>query len=192
MENRFASSVIRSYLVLSALEFFSYDNKKSFCTAEKLLSDGIDASIRYGIGTYIWEFYNLKYIIAAKQHADSDYIMKVIETIRRMLKQQNLCYLGSLDFCYANVLVLTNIAKYLKHESEFYQFLAGITYNDNRYNSGCDFNCGGQDCVYVCEQSIARFKEEFTKIQHNKLLLVDDKQSYGLIDEETGYYIALS
>lgn len=191
IENRFASSVIRSYLVLSALEFFSCDDK-NFCTTEKLLSDGIDASIRYGIGTYIWEFYNLKYIIATKQHADSDYMMKVIETIRRMLKQQNLCYLGALDFCYANVLVLTNISKYLKHENEFYQFLAGITYNDNLYNSGCDFNCGGQDCVYVCEKSIARFKDEFTKIQHNKLLLMDDKQSYALIDEETGYYVALS
>ena len=118
--------------------------------------------------------------------------MKIVETIKRMLKQQNLLYLGSLDFCYANILVLTNIGKYLTRENEFYQFMDSINCNDGLYNSGCSFNCNDPHCQYVCERAIDRFKAQFKHIHQKHLLLMDESATYSLFDEKTGYYIAIS
>lgn len=192
IEKNYSSSVIRSYLILAVLEFLSNRETNHFESAERFISQGIDASIRYGIATYIWEFYNLKLIISTRLHKGEEYIMKIIETIKRMLKQQNLLYLGSLDFCYANILVLTNIGKYLTRENEFYQFMDSINCNDGLYNSGCNFNCDDSNCQYVCERAIDRFKEQFKHIHQNHLLLMDKSATYPLFDEETGYYIAIS
>lgn len=192
IENNFGSSIIRSYLILAVLEFLSNKEANYFVMAEKFISQGIDASIRYGIATYIWEFYNLKLIISTRLHRGEEYIMKIVETIKRMLKQQNLLYLGSLDFCYANILVLTNIGKYLTQEKEFYRFMDSINCNDGLYNSGCNFNCDDSQCQYICEKSIVRFKTQFMHIRQNHLLLMDESAAYSLFDEETGYYIAIS
>lgn len=192
IKNSYSSSIIRSYLVLAALEIIENKDTCNFKKAKQFISYGIDSSIRYGIATYIWEFYNLKLIIASRLHEDAEYIMKIVETMKRMLKRQNLFYLGTLDFCYANILVLTNIGKYLTRENEFYQFMSGISFNDGHYNNGCDFNCDSKQCLHICEGVTDRFKFEFQQIQNNHLLLMDEKAKYSLIDEETGYYIALS
>ena len=192
IENNYASSIIRSYLVLAALEFFDPQGKKDFSLVKKFIDFGIDASIKFGIATYIWEFYNLKFIIAVKLHESADYIMKIVETIKRMLRQQNLCYLGSMDFCYANILVLTNIARYYTREKEFYEFMNSISYN-NSYNSGCNFDCDSKNCVYVCENTLAKFKDEYDYIHNEDRILFQEKSiTYSLIDTETKYYLALS
>lgn len=190
--NSYGSSIIRAYLVLAALEMIENKESDSLEKAKQFISCGIDSSIRYGIATYIWEFYNLKFIIASRLHEDADYIMKTAETMKRMLRQQNLFYLGTLDFCYANILVLTNIGKYLSRENEFYQFMSGISFNDSNYNNGCDFNCDEEKCSHICEGVNERYKHEFRKIQNGHILLMDEKEKYSLIDEKTGYYIALS
>ena len=192
IENNFGSSIIRSYLILAVLEFLINKEANYFEMADRFISQGIDASIRYGIATYIWEFYNLKLIISSRLHKGEEYIMKIVETIKRMLKQQNLLYLGNLDFCYANILVLTNIGNYLTKEKEFYRFMDSINCNDGLYNSGCNFNCDDPQCQYVCEKSIVRFKTQFIHIRQNHLLLMDESLTYSLFDEETGYYIAIS
>lgn len=192
LTNSYASSIIRTYLVLAAIEIIENKENNSLEKAKEFTSCGIDSSIRYGIATYIWEFYNLKFIIASRLHEDADYIMKTAETMKRMLMQQNLFYLGTLDFCYANILVLTNIGKYLSRENEFYQFMSGISFNDGNYNNGCDFNCDKEKCSHICEGVNKRYKHEFQKIQNGHILLMDEKAKYSLIDEKTGYYIALS
>lgn len=192
IENGYSSSIIRSYLVLAALEIIESRYSCDYKKAKQFISCGIDLSIKYGIATYIWEFYNLKFIIASRLHEDAEYILKIVETMKRMLRQQNLFYLGTLDFCYANILVLTNIGKYLTHENEFYQFMSGISFNDGHYNNGCDFNCDNKQCRHVCEGVTDRFKLEFQQLKKNHLLLMDGKEEYSLIDEETGYFIALS
>lgn len=192
IENNFGSSIIRSYLILAVLEFLRNNEGNNFVMSERFISQGIDASIRYGIATYIWEFYNLKLIISSRLHKSEEYIMKIVETIKRMMKQQNLLYLGNLDFCYANILVLTNIGKYFTKEREFYRFMDSINCNDELYNSGCNFNCDDPQCQYVCEKSIARFKTQFMHIRQNHLLLMDESLTYSLFDKETGYYIAIS
>lgn len=192
IENGFNSSVIRSYLVLSVLEFLKNGSENNFKNMERLISKGIDASIRYGISTYIWEFYNLKLIIASRLHQDEEYIMKITETIRRILQQQNLLYLGTLDFCYANILVLTNIGKYMSQETEFYQFMNSLTYCNTRFNSGCNFNCNDGKCLYVCDGAVNKYKQEFNHIRNKGLLLMSSKVTYPLMDSITGYYIALT
>ena len=109
-----------------------------------------------------------------------------------MLRQQNLCYLGSMDFCYANILVLTNIARYYTREKEFYEFMNSISYN-NSYNSGCNFDCDSKNCVYVCENTLAKFKDEYDYIHNEDRILFQEKSiTYSLIDTETKYYLALS
>lgn len=192
IENNFSSSVIRSYLILAVLEFQSNSSTNCFEKAEMLISQGIDASIKYGIGTYIWEFYNLKLIIASRLHKNEEYIMKIVETIKRMLKQQNLFYLGTLDFCYANILVLTNIGKYFTKETEFYRFMNSISCNEGLYNSSCNFNCDDPHCQYVCERAVDQFQSQLKHVRQNHLLLMDKSMTYPLFDEKTGYYIALS
>lgn len=198
IKNNFANSVVRTYMLLAVLYYYSeIDRQKNkFFLATKYIEKGIDMSIKFGISTYIWQFYNLKAIISVRQHQNLSKQKALFDTIFNILKKQNLTYLGNLDFTYGNILALTNIMFFYRNnfsENNFYQKINMLTITDS--SDTCDFDCKKITCQYECRTSLKMYQKEW-----NKLSILKDKQSilFGNMNEKytlqdsTGYYIILS
>lgn len=190
IQNFYPSSIIRCYLLLAISEFCINDDK--FTKSNMWIQKGINSSIHHGIGTYIWMFYNLKFIIASKLNKEPQEIAVQAEIIFKMLKQQNLLQSVETNLTYSNILVLTNILKfYSTHsfEKTFYKKISQIDLSDK--NSTCDFNCEKDECLYSCANDISLFKREYNRIKTGKLIFTDN-YNYDFIDEGTGYYIVFA
>ena len=198
IKNNFANSVVRIYMLLAVLYYYleaDINNNTFFATSE-YIEKGIDMSIKFGISTYIWQFYNLKAIISVRQNQKISTQKSFFDTILNILKKQNLTNLGNADFTYGNILALTNIMYFYKNnvsENIFYQKINMLTVTD--CIDSCDFDCNKNSCHYECHINIKLYQKEW-----NKLSILKDKQSilFGDIIEKyplqdsTGYYIILS
>lgn len=190
IQNFYPSSIIRCYLLLAISDFCINDD--NFFKSSAWIQKGIDSSIHHGILTYIWMFYNLKFIIATKLDKEPHDIAVIAEIIFKILKQQNLLQSVETNLTYSNILVFTNILRfYSKHsfEKTFYNKISQMNLSER--NSTCDFNCGKDECLYSCANDIGLFRKQYHRIKTGKLLFTDN-YSYDFIDEETGYYIVFA
>ena len=60
--------------------------KYCIAQAKKYIEKGIDASIKFCISTYIWQFYSLQAIIMIRQKEDISKLKSVFDTVFNMLK----------------------------------------------------------------------------------------------------------
>lgn len=192
LSKSYTTSIIRSYLVLAVC---AYHTEKSVILEEtrNFISKGIDASIKFGVSTYIWQFYNLLGIVQLNLEFDSDHIYKTFLTSYSMMAKQNLLYLGALNLCYGNILAISNIGFFLQSyefESEFYNRMSHITFKNQV--SACDYNCNKPICNYMCKDSRFNLKNEYLKAKQRKILFVEDYPGYLLRDKKTNYFIVLS
>lgn len=189
IEINYPLDIIRSHFLLAVLYFYRKD--KLLTMSKKHIEAGIDASVRYGILKLVGNFYNLKALIAIEEKQNNDYIMSLYDTMIDYLKQEDLLFLGNLDFTYSNIILLTNYLIFLnehKLESKNYQFLSQITYYGSDIK--CDFNCNTHSrCHYTCINDTKIFQDNFRKIKEGSLLLVSPQYKFTLKDEL--YFIPL-
>ena len=184
LDGKYANSIIRAYLLMATLEYF-----EDLENATKYVNWGIDAGIRWGQANYMWHFYNLKAIIALRRKEPADYVSKLFNTVFQLMRNQNLLYLGALDFSYENILAATNVLKYwekYKMESSFYQKIASITYNNSVFS--CNYNCDNEICNFNCMQTTEIYKNEYKKIGQGKLLFTNPDFTYNAKDPYSEYY----
>jgi hypothetical protein len=193
MHNEFSKSVVRAYMVLAVCSLKLSSDKSSLLVSKELFIDkGIDACIFLGIPGHIWQFYNLLAIVEEKLNYSKDHIARLFETVFSMLAKQNLLYIGNRDFCFSNIMAISNIGIFLQHnsfESEFISKMSRITYTG--YSQLCDYNCRSK-CGYICSTDNVYLKEQYIKAKDKCLLFVDKSPSYILRDEETEYFIPMS
>lgn len=185
LEGKYANSIIRGYLLMATLEYF-----RSLDTSLKYADLGIDAGIRWGQANYMWHFYNLKAIIALRKKQSADYVSKLFNTVFQLMRNQNLLYLGALDFSYENILAATNVLKYWEMhemESSFYQKISNITYNNSVFS--CNYNCDNEICNFNCIQTTEIYKREYKKIGEGKLLFINPDFTYNAKDPYSEYYL---
>lgn len=189
IEINYPLDIIRSHFLLAVLYFWG--NDKVLAMSKKHIAAGIDASVRYGILKLVGNFYNLKALIAIEEKQNNDYVMSLYDTMIDYLKQEDLLFLGNLDFTYSNIILLTNYLIFLnehKLESKNYQFLSQITYYGSDVK--CDFNCYAHSkCHYTCINDTKIFQDNFRKIKEGSLLLVSPQYKFTLKDEL--YFIPL-
>ena len=183
-------ATIRCKYLLAVLHYMrGKENDTEF--AQKYLNDGIDTSIRNGCIKLLPNYYNLKLIIATKENQPLDVRHKYANTMLEYLRQQNLLFIGSLDFGNSNII---NISNYMIYsvielcETDISDFLREITYYglDNR----CDFNCDENlDCRHSCIRNIKIVLKNYEKLKKGYLLFVNKK--YRLKDKNTDYFIPL-
>ncbi len=82
--------------------------------AKKYLNDGIDTSIRNGCIKLLPNYYNLKLIIATRENQSLDMRHKYANTMLEYLRQQNLLFIGSLDFGNSNIINISNYMIFTK------------------------------------------------------------------------------
>lgn len=189
IEINYPLDIIRSHFLLAVLYFMEKD--KMLELSKKHIEAGIDASIRYGILKLAGNFYNLKALISIEERQNNEYIMSLYDTMIDYLRQEDLLFLGNLDFTYSNIILLTNYLIFLNEhglESKNYQFLSQISYYGSDIK--CDFNCNAHSqCHYTCFNNTKVFQDNFRKVNEGSLLLVSPQYKfmfkYGL------YYIPI-
>lgn len=193
IENQYPSLIIRSYLLLGIIDILTYEKQNRYQAALDFINKGIDASIQYGLPSYIWMLYNLKFIIAVNQKERIEYIEKLAETTYSLIKQQNLLSWGYRDFTYGNIPVITNVVRFYaeqKFESEFYRKVSQINYqNKSIFYDFYDFNEQNTISEYP---DIEALNVEYRRVLEGKLLYMDEKVSYKIKDIHTGYFIVFA
>ena len=174
--------IIRSHFLLAVLYYM--EKEKSLAMSKRHLDAGIDASVRYGILKLVGNLYNLKAMIAIEEQQNLEYIMSLYDTMIDYLKQEDLLFLGNLDFTYSNIILLTNYLIFLnehKLESKNYQFLSQITYYGSDIK--CDFNCSAHsECHYTCINNTEIFQKNLREIKEGSLLFVSPQYKFYLKD----------
>ncbi|MDR1002551.1 MAG: ATP-binding protein [Oscillospiraceae bacterium] len=192
-DNSFYKSFIRSYTLLSVSQVKLANDSNDLLIAKKLIQEGIDASIRFGIPSHIWQFYNLLAIVDMKLNYESDHVLRLFETVFSMLASQNLLYIGNRDFCFCNVMAISNVGFFLHDngfESNFINKMSSVTYTG--YSQLCNYDCGNSECGYICMSDTAYLNKQYTKAGNKQLLFIDQIQQRLLRDESTKYFIPLS
>ena len=187
MQSNYANSILRLQLFLATLFYLS----KNFNAARKYIGQGIDSCIKFGYGTYLWHFYNLRAILDTAAKQNRNVVQASFETAYRILQQQNLLFLGNCDFTYENMITLTNIALfYIHNEQEYYRKLSRIS--TIKLLPSCDFNCQKNTCQYVCENQTQLYIKEKKHLLNHGILFTHNKMEYTLLDPETNYFFVLS
>lgn len=196
IENNFANSVIRLYMLMSVLYYLLNWKSEDYFLVTKYIEKGIDASIKFGVSTYIWQFYNLQAIIWVQQRQDISKQKSLFDTVFNILKKQNLTYLGNCDLTYGNMLALTNIMYFYRQkmsESLFYKKICQISFAESIEN--CDFDCSKYLCQYECHSNLEVYQKEWNNLAHTKVkhsILFGGKLKKYPLQNRDGYYIILS
>lgn len=192
IDNNYSFTIIRCNLLLAALYYLAED-EYNVELSKQYINDGINASIRYGCEKLMNYFYNLKAVISIREEYSAENTLKYFDTMLDILIKQNLLFLGNLDFCYGNIISITNYAKFIYQygdEQRLYNFLNKLSYYKS--NQACDFDCSKRkDCYYSCNKNVDIFKKNIDQIEKKRLILLDEKYQYPLYDPYTGYYIVI-
>lgn len=187
LQCNYVNSILRLQVFLSTLFYLG----QNFAAARQYVEHGINSCVKFGYGTYIWHFYNLRAILDKVTGKGRTIVQRSFETIYRILRQQNLLFLGNFDFTYENMIALTNIAKFYKNdETEYYRKLSRVS--AITISQPCDYNCQKETCQYVCESQTQLYIREKERLLKDKILFAHDNDDYNLIDPETGYFFLLS
>lgn len=192
--HNYSFTIIRCCLTLATLYYYlAGPGNQYLALSKKYLESGINVSIRYGCEKLMNYFYGLKAMISIYERENTDITLKYFESMLVFLRKQDLLFLGSLDFCYGNIISLTNYIKFIlsvSGENQLYRVLSSIHHYESE--NVCDFDCSpAKPCYYSCLKSIEVFKRNYGSVEKGSLVLLDSKYRYPFIDPKTGYYLAI-
>lgn len=187
LQNNYANSILRILLFLATLFYL----EEKYDIANQYIAQGIDSCVKFGYGTYIWHFYNLRAILDTATRKNRNIIQRSVETMYRIMRQQNLLFLGNCDFTFENMIALTNIAIFYKNdEKAYYRKLSRIS--TLNFSQSCDYNCEKETCQYVCEDQTQLYIKEKERLLKKQVLFVGDNVDYNLLDPKTGFFFLLA
>lgn len=198
IDRQYANSIIRANLLLGTLYLLSEATTANMRLAVSYFNKAIDDSLRFGIGTYIWQIYNQLALLSIRQGETINRTDRLFDTVFQQLRRQNLLYIGDTNFCYGNLLAISNVAGFYathKFESAFYQKMSLVSYVG--FTQACDYDCGKNKCNYTCEHSTEQLRKELERFRCNigkrlPILFQQTVPQKTLWDKETGFYIILS
>jgi hypothetical protein len=191
IDGSYADTIVRTYLVMAVANFLTAEKRGSYETTQKLIKTGIDCSIKYGIPTHIWQFYNLLGITQIHLNAKSDEVKRTFETMYSMLSREHLLHLGERNLCYGNILALSNIGYFFQSrqfENEFYKKIAPVTY----FGGSHEQNYSNQSDEYSYSDSMEKLKCEYLNARNMQVLFTNDSTEGLLRDPSTQYFIPIS
>lgn len=194
--NNFANSVIRLHMLIAILYYLLESKSVHFFSTSKCIQNGINYSIKFGISTYIWQFYNLSAIISVRERQPLSQQQGLFDTVFNILKRQNLTYLGNIDIIYGNMLALTNIMLFYcrnKQESFFYKKLSQVLFAGSI--ESCDFDCKKSICQYECHGYLEIYQKEWkrlSKVNKTPTTIFGKKIKNYPLRDSTGFYLIIS
>lgn len=190
-DNNFNRAYIQSHLVLAAL-YLKRGEKSDLLTSEKKALTAIDYSVRFGIPSYLWQLYNVVAIINVRLDRSKKEIERNFYSSYNILRAQNMLFIGKRELCYSNILAISNIAYYLRHnctQRVFNSRMSAISFFHEEYSKENTITMPKQTTL---EKESLDQLYEITNSQFPKLLFCNKPERPLLKDDVTGYFIALT
>lgn len=193
IETSYPLSIVRIHLLLAIIYYLKTvtQNKDNLQECKRQIDFGIQASIQYGVSKMIANFYNMKAIVSIYEGETLKVIDSHFKTMLHHLEQQNLLFLGNLDFCYSNFIMLTNYTKFIIEEnveSELYSFLDQLSYYNEELNFSYHYYNDHKN-PYI--KNIESFKEHYKILDPNEILFLKEKHDFSLKDQMTDMFLPI-
>ena len=190
-ENNLHRTFIQSELLLAAM-YLKRGEKNDLFSAEAKAKSALDYSIRFGIPSYLWQIYNIAAIIDLRLGKSINVIKQQFNSAFNILRAQNMLFIGKRDLCYSNILAISNIAYFIRHnytQDFFNDRMSAISY----FNEGNS----NKEPVTMTKQTALEKENldhlyKITNSQFPELLFCSSPKIPLLKDNETGYFIALT
>lgn len=187
----FNRTYIQGNFLLSAL-YLKRGTPHDLLKAEFKAKAALDGSIRFGISSYLWQLYNITAIINLRLGKSNEEVYKQFDSAFNILKAQNMLFIGKRDLCYSNILAISNIAFFIRHnhtQDYFYSKMSAISYFNGDDNYSNSITMPKQ---ILLENEKMDYLYKITNSTHPELLFCDAPQIPLLKDNPTGYFIALT
>ncbi len=187
LDHSYGSLLVRIYLTLATIAYLlAVRDETPWSVIDKYIDLSLNATVTYKAGFDVWMIYNLKAITALRTGRPLKEVNAYFATALQLLRRSSLLFLGNLDLTFENIIVLSNILRFLAdHGTEREKFSLAL---EIRYYDDVE-ECTPGDATANFAWARARFSQLEHDVRTHRLLgqtavpesvLFDDKTSYAI------------
>jgi hypothetical protein len=190
LDESYGALLARIYLTLATVaHLLAAHGVMPWSAAEKYIALSLNAAITYRAGYEVWMIYNLKAISALRAGRPVKEASAYFATALQLLRRSALLFLGNLDLTFENIIVLSNILRFLSdHGTEREKFSVAL---ELRYYDDVDDATPGETTANVA-WARARFSRLEHDVRTHRILGQTAIPDSVLFDHETGYAICVT
>jgi hypothetical protein len=190
LDESFGALLARIYLVLAILEYLlAAQGVASWSAVDKYIDLGLNAAVMYKSGSDTWMIYNLKAITTLRNGRPVKEASAYFATALQLLRRSGLLFLGNLDLTFENIIVLSNILRFLSdHGTEREKFSLAL---EIRYYDDAD-NDAQKELTSNASWARTRFAQLEEDVRTNRILGQTSLPGSVLFDDKTGYAICVA
>lgn len=190
LDHSYGSLLARIYLTLATLaHLLAAHGVTSWSAVDKYIDLSLNAAVTYRAGYDVWMIYNLKAIAALRAGRPVKEASAYFATALRLLRRSAFLFLGSLDLTFENIIVLSNIVRFLSdHGTEREKFCLALEIR--HYD---DVDDGTQRDPTA---DVAWVRARFSRLEHNvrthRIIGQTAIPESVMFDRGTGYAVCVT
>jgi hypothetical protein len=189
LDNSYGALLTRIYLILATSAYLlATHDVIPWSTVHKYIDLSLNAAIMYKAGADPWMIYNLKAVTVLRTGGPVREASAYFATALQLLRRSSLLFLGNLDLTYENIIVLSNILRFLSdHGTEREKFSLALEisyYNDEDDSAQADLTTNAW--------ARARFLQLEQNVRTNRILGQTALPDSVIFDPETGYAVCVA
>jgi|GEM_PF-3946081 len=190
LDESYGPLLARIYLTLATTtHLLAAQGVMPWSAVDKYIDLSLNAAITYRAGYDVWMIYNLKAVAAIRAGRSLKEASAYFATALQLLRRSALLFLGNLDLTFENILVVSNILRFLsEHGTEREKFSLAL---EIHYYDDLDDNPQGEQATNVA-WTRARFARLEQEIRTHRILGQNAVPGSVLFDHETGYAICVT
>jgi len=190
LDESYGALLARIYLTLATIaHLLAAQSVMPWSAVDKYIELSLNAAVTYRAGYDVWIIYNLKAIATLRAGRPVKEASAYFATALQLLRRSSLLFLGNLDLTFENIIVLSNILRFLSvHGTEREKFSLAL---EIRYYDDVDDGAQGEPTANVA-WARARFSRLEDDIRRHGILGQTAVPDAVLFDQETGYAICVT
>jgi hypothetical protein len=190
LDDSYGALLARIYLTLATVaHLLAAQGVMPWSAVDKYIELSLNAAIMYRAGYDVWMIYNLKAIAALRAGRPVKEVSAYFATALQLLRRSSLLFLGNLDLTFENIIVLSNILRFLsEHGTEREKFSLAL---EIRYYDDVEDGTQGEPMANAAWVR-ARFSQFERHIRAHRILGQTAVPDSVLFDDETGYAICVT
>jgi hypothetical protein len=190
LNESYGALLARIYLTFATIaHLLAAQGVMPWSAVDKYVELSLNAAITYRAGYEVWMIYNLKAIAALRAGRPVKEVNAYFATALQLLRRSSLLFLGNLDLTFENIIVLSNILRFLSEhgtEREKFSLALEIRY----YDDVGDGTLGEPTANFAWAR--VRFSQLEHDIRTHRILGQTAVPDSVLFDDETGYAICVT
>jgi hypothetical protein len=186
----YGALLARIYLTLAVLSYLLAEQGATpWANVQKYIELSLNAAVMYRAGADPWMIYNLKAVTSLRTGGSVREASAYFATALQLLRRSSLLFLGNLDLTYENIIVLSNIMRFLsEHGTEREKFSLSL---EIRYYDDVE-TTAQKDVTTNAAWARTRFSQLEENIRTNRILGQTSLPDSVIFDEKTGYAICVA